>query len=104
NTVSATGIITLNGCNLDPAGSLTVISNGVAKLLGTIVFQGAVTNFGTMNWISGGIAINTNSGTFGVFVNQPGALFDIQCSQSFYFGISVPTFYNAGLIRKEINA
>ena len=104
NTVSAAGAVTLNGCNLDPAGSLTVISNGIANLLGTIVFQGPVTNFGTMNWVSGGIAINTNSGTFGVFLNQPGAVFDIQCSQSFFFGISVPTFYNAGLIRKSANS
>jgi hypothetical protein len=103
NTVAATGTVTLNGNNLGPGASLTVASNAVMNLQGTIVFQGPVTNFGIVNWVSGGVAINTNSGTFGVFWNQPGAVFDIQCSQSLFYGISLPTFHNAGLIRKEID-
>ena len=88
--------------NLGAGASLTVASNGVMNIQSATVFQGAVTNFGTVNWLAGSVAINTNSGTTGVFWNEPGALFDIQCSQNFFFGLSLPTFHNAGLIRKEI--
>ena len=108
--VAGSGALAINGLVQWSGGSsaagfpLTLQVGAVMNLQNTIVFQGAVTNFGTVNWLGGGVAINTNSGTFGVFLNQPGAVFDIQCSQSFYFGISVPTFYNAGLIRKEIDA
>jgi len=102
NTVSATGTVNFNGSNLNPGASLTVISNGVVNLQSGVVYSGPVTNFGTVNWLGGTVAINTNSGSTGVFWNQAGAVFDIQCSQSFFFGISLPTFYNAGLIRKEV--
>ena len=104
STVSATGTILLNGSSLNAGASLTVLSNGVLNIQSATTFQGAVTNFGTVNWLGGNVGINTNSGTTGVFWNEAGALFDIQCSQNLVYGISLPTFHNAGLIRKSLDS
>ena len=104
NTVAATGTINLNGSNLNPGAALTVSTNAVLNIQSGVNFQGAVTNFGTVNWLGGSLQINTNSGSTGVFWNQAGAVFDIQCSQSLLFGLSLPTFHNAGLLRKEVVA
>src|ERR1039458_6086647 len=104
STVSATGTILLNGSSLNAGASLTVLSNGVVNIQSSTTFQGAMANFGTVNWLGGNVGINTNGGTTGVFWNEAGALFDIQCSQNLVYGISLPTFHNAGLIRKELVA
>ena len=92
-------------------GSLTVASNGVINASGgaTKSLNGALTNYGTVNWSGGDWTINNNGGYTGAVYNQPGGLFDVQCDQSLnnyldgydYHGTGYGFFSNAGTLRKS---
>ena len=57
---------------------------------------------GTVNWLGGNVTVNTNgTGTTGAIRNLAGALFDIQCDQTLNFNSLLPSFNNAGLLRKS---
>jgi hypothetical protein len=100
-----TGTLTMNGGTI--SGSLTVAASAVMSLTGpnSIYVNGALTNAGTINWTGGNIYLETTNS----LENLSGALFSIQCNQSFeaydVYNYSTGTyeyapFNNAGTITK----
>ena len=99
------GTLTMNGGTI--SGSLTVAASAVMSLTGpnSIYVNGALTNAGTINWTGGNIYLETTNS----LENLSGALFSIQCNQSFeaydVYNYSTGTyeyapFNNAGTITK----
>jgi hypothetical protein len=89
-------------------GPLTVAGNGVLNLEGngTVYLQnGALTNAGTVNWLSGGLNLYTcGSPATGPVVNLAGALWNIQCDQGLGYNCGLGTngyFQNAGTVQKS---
>ncbi len=102
------GTLNLYGGNLyngSPGASLTVASNGVLNIEGTLTLYGALTNEGTVNWQAGDVDIRYISGIpdyAGAIWNEAGALWTIQCDQQIYndSGTSAQ-FQNAGTVSKS---
>ena len=89
------------GGGLAAGSALTVASNGVLNILGSIDLGGVLTNQGTVNWQGGDVAVRTGNGTSGEIWNEAGGLWDIQCDQSMTLPWSLANFHNAGLLRKS---
>ncbi|MDB6065752.1 MAG: delta-60 repeat domain protein [Pedosphaera sp.] len=104
-TVSGTlsGALNWSGGLLGAGSSLTVASNGVLNIQGSVGLLGALTNYGTVNWQAGSVGVYNNGGqpyTGGIW-NQSGALWDIQCDQAVNINAGSPPFNNSGLLRKS---
>jgi hypothetical protein len=108
NTLS--GLFNWTGGSI--GGSLTVAGSAVLNASGGGLksLNGALTNYGTVNWSGGDWTINNNNGFYtGAVYNQPGGLFDVQCDQSLnnyldgydYHGVGYGFFNNAGTLRKS---
>jgi hypothetical protein len=89
-------------------GPLTVAGNGVLNLEGngTVYLQnGALTNAGTVNWLSGGLNLQMcGSPATGPVVNLAGGLWNIQCDQGLGYNCGLGTngyFQNAGTVQKS---
>ena len=100
--LTVNGRFNWNGGVLDPGSSLTIATNGVMNILGSVNLYSALTNQGTVNWQSGTIGVYNyvGDGDTGEIWNQAGALWDIQCDQSFNAFVNVQ-FHNAGTVRKS---
>jgi hypothetical protein len=100
NTVS--GAFNWSGGTL--AGPLTVGGSGVLNISGSVTLDNALTNAGTVNWLGGGIYLDSyyypNAGPV---VNLAGGLWSIQCDQSLssynYAGTNA-WFVNGGTVQK----
>ncbi len=110
-TVNGTGSLTVAGdveWNGGASGNgfpVTVQSGAALDIQGSFSFAGPVTNQGTVNLVSGTMAITTNSTTAnGEFWNQAGALYDIQSGSAIFAGALPANFHNAGTLRKDIAA
>jgi sugar lactone lactonase YvrE len=85
------------------SGSLNISNNSVLNINGNVTLQCALTNAGTVNWLSGGIQISNNpAGSLIPVVNLAGGLWNIQCDQNLYpeFPYSNTYFANAGTVKK----
>ena len=71
------------GGTLNGGSSLSVATNGVLNIEGTVYLYGALTNAGTVYWQGGQINVAKNSGVnyTGEIWNQAGAVWDIQSDQ-----------------------
>jgi hypothetical protein len=110
STLAGTNALTgtLNWMGGSIAGPLTIATNGVLVLggTGTLVLGGALTNAGTVDWLSGGVQVNNNPSSGSVYpvVNLAGGLWDIQCDESLYpnwGGYTNAYFQNAGTVQKR---
>ena len=102
--VGAGGVLNWSGGQLDPGADLTIGTNGVMNIEGSIDVYGAVTNEGTVNWDTGAIAVYDFSpyGYNGEIWNETNALWNIQCDQTVYYSsFNPPTFNNAGDLLKS---
>ena len=93
------------------AGSLNVSTGAVLNVAGSAVKQiwNAMTNAGTVTWSgTGGLDVDNSSANsqFGTVVNLPGALWDIQNSQSLINsgGSTGAFFQNGGTFRKSADS
>src|SRR5450759_2018766 len=57
-SLSINGQVHWNGGSSGNGFSVTVQSNAVLNLQAQVIFAGAVTNFGTVNWLAGGVYLN----------------------------------------------
>jgi len=85
-------------------GPLTIAANGTINILGNVTLDSALTNLGTVNWLGGNIFMDTFAFPLaGPVVNQPGALWNIQCDNPVSDNnpsVSNAYFTNAGTVRK----
>ncbi len=100
------GTINWLGGQINSGAPLTVASNGVLNIAGSITLYDALTNYGTVNWQAGAIQLYNNGDSspgspFGAIWNEAGALWDIQCDQSMNQYYGQEQFNNAGLLRKS---
>ena len=104
------GTVNWSGGYIRGGGSLTVSGAGVLNLLGPngLTIDGPLTNNATVNWIGGYLEMyNDNSTYFGGIWNQPGAQWNIQCSQTLegyydvYYGTGGEIFHNAGALNQS---
>ena len=84
-------------------GDLTVLPNAVMNIEGDIQIFGGVINEGTVNWQAGEVdVVNYPPYAWGGEIwNQTNALWDIQCDQALAYSDDLPTFNNAGTLRKS---
>src|SRR5208282_3918398 len=81
---------------------LTIANNCVLNIGGGVSLFIALTNQGTVNWLSGGIILYNNGSSYiGAIWNQAGGLWDVQCDQAMLSGSGDELFYNAGTMRKS---
>ncbi len=99
---------TLNCLGGAIAGPLTIATNGVLILggTGTLYLEGALTNAGTVSWLSGDVQVynSPSPGTVYPVVNLARGLWDIRCDQSLYphwGGYTNAYFQNAGTVQKS---
>jgi len=84
------GSVTLVGCGSWAGGqfiggsALTVATNSVLNIVGSVTLNGVLTNAGVVNWTGMGDleVFNDNSDTDGGIVNLAGAVFNVQNDQS----------------------
>jgi hypothetical protein len=86
-------------------GPINIGAGGTLNLVGSSqkYLWGPLTNAGTVTWTGGGnfeIDNSSANGQFGLAVNLPGGLWDIQNSQTMAIG-GVPFFQNGGTFRKS---
>jgi hypothetical protein len=76
--------LTIIGYGPGNASALTVASNGVLNLVGndTHNIEEILDNYGTVNWQGGYIQVNANLDVNGMFFNEAGAVWNIQCDQT----------------------
>jgi hypothetical protein len=78
-------------------GPLTIASNATLNITGTTVYVNAsLTNLGTINWNGAYLDLDYE----GTIYNEPGAIFDINCDQTFGVYYGTESFINAGLVEK----
>ncbi|MGD0413056.1 MAG: hypothetical protein ABSC18_15300, partial [Verrucomicrobiota bacterium] len=100
----------LNWSGGSATGPLTVASGGVLNLnpgtAGTVYLYNALTNAGTVNWLTGDVYVNYSgtggSTNGGPIVNLAGGLWNISCDQLLTNSYSTATAYfqNAGTVLK----
>ncbi|MGA2246907.1 MAG: hypothetical protein ABSH48_18085 [Verrucomicrobiota bacterium] len=90
--IASGGLMNWSGGYIE--GPLTVNSNGTLTINGGSGINGALTNMGTVNWLSGGLELGQSAW------NQPGALWNIACDQVLAGGINAE-FVNAGTLLKS---
>jgi hypothetical protein len=113
-TLNATAPVTIYGQFNWTGGTLTgipmtIATNGSLSLNGggaTLVLRGALTNAGTVNWVSGGLSLDNCAGGVGPIVNATGALWDVQCDQATdttcHPGYGATSYFqNFGTLRKS---
>ena len=91
---------------IDSGTSLVVASNGVLNINPgntTLYVSGALTNYGTVNWQSGNLAVY-GAGYGGPFINEPGAVWNMQGDNSLTYYEYAPAgnnyFANLGTVEK----
>ena len=108
NFISGTfsGVLNLTGGTLE-SGGLTVATNGVLNINPgntTLYVNGALTNYGTVNWQSGNLAVY-GAGYGGPFINEPGAVWNMQGDNSLTYYEYAPAgnnyFANLGTVQKS---
>ncbi len=97
------GTLDWSGGTLNSGQSLIILTNGVLNIEGSVVLEGALTNYGTVNWQAGDIYVYNNNGApyTGAIWNQPGGVWNIQCDQTIHDWEGYEQFYNAGLLLKN---
>jgi uncharacterized repeat protein (TIGR01451 family) len=101
-TLTVSGTMNWSGGNIDGTAPILIAAAGVLNLAGS--GDKYLTNFGTLNslgtthWTGGNLIINSS----GLFNNQSGALFSVECdctiTNNYYSG----SFSNAGTFRKSL--
>jgi len=100
--VGAGGVLDWSGGEIAPGGSLTVATNGVLNIEGSVGVQGPLTNAGTVNWQGGNIdVVFDGHGYFGEIWNEAGAVWNIQCDMSLSRDSGQEAFNNAGAVTKN---
>src|ERR1035441_7988293 len=101
------GMLNWTGGSISGGSSLTVASNGVLNInpggSTTLNLYGVLTNYGTVNWLSGNIQIlnNNNPGSYtGGINNMAGGAFNVQCDRTIYEWEGYEYFINAGTFTK----
>lgn len=89
-------------------GPMTITTNGVLNINGntTLFLASALTNAGTVNWTgAGSLDVENGAGSyFGLIVNLPGALWNIENNQSLFNNVGAGNtayFENAGTLQKS---
>ena len=106
-TNTVTGILNWNNGTI--AGPLTIATNGVLNINGstTMFLAGALTNAGTVIWTGTG-SLDVENGAslyYGLIVNLPGALWNIENNQSLFNNVVGPAYFqNAGTLEKSAGA
>ena len=99
------GRSTLNwyGGQLNPGASLTVASNAVMNIEGSIQIVGVLTNAGTVNWEAGDVDViyYPYDGYTGEIWNQTNGVWDMACDQTLNNNYDLATFHNAGNLLKS---
>ena len=95
------GTLNISGGQLD--GDVTVLPNAVMNIEGDIQIFGRLINEGTVNWQVGEVDVVNYPpyGWAGEIWNETNALWDIQCDQTLSYSDYLPTFNNAGTLRKS---
>src|ERR1035441_5481481 len=86
------------------SGSLTIATNGVLNIEGTVVLTGVLTNQGTVHSQGGGDVTVYNhaaQGFTGEVWNEAGALWDFQDNGRLLPGGGGEQFHNAGVLQKS---
>ena len=105
-TNTVTGVFNWDNGTIS-GGPLTIASNAVLNIDGntTLYLASALTNAGTVNWTNiGGLDVENGAGLyFGLIVNLPGALWNIENDQSMYNNVigTGAYFQNAGTLQKS---
>ena len=100
---SVAGTLNMYGGQLDPGAELTVLSNAVMNIEGSIQIVGVLTNAGTINWEAGDVDViyYPYYGYTGEIWNQTNGVWDMACDQTLYNNYDLATFHNAGKLLKS---
>ena len=95
------GALNIYGGGIWPGSALTIATNGILNIEGSIQVYGILTNQGTVNWLAGSIQLLYNGGSYlGEIWNQPGAVWNMQCDQAMNWWSGEEQFNNGGVLRK----
>jgi hypothetical protein len=86
---------------------LTIGSNAVLNINGSVALGCGLTNAGTVNWTAGNVLMyNQNPASLYPVVNLAGGLWNIRCDASLYlnWGYTNTIFQNAGTVQKSANS
>jgi hypothetical protein len=94
------GTLDWSGGQIVGGSTLTVASNAVLNITGSVNLEGTLTNYGTVNWQAGAPTVLNNGQSWTADIwNEAGATWNIQCDQTMSI-VGSPTFFNAGSVTK----